>query len=74
MADVHFHAQLGQALGGRRRRAVGTGHAVTEILQYLGDTAHADAANADEMDTAERSHEIVVGAQTTGRHAETSMQ
>ena len=45
-----------------------------EILQYLGDAAHADAADADEVDTAERSHEIVVGAQTTGRHAETSMQ
>ncbi len=29
---------------------VGAGDLVSQVEQHLGDTAHADAANADEMD------------------------
>jgi len=74
VTDMHVHAERGEALGGRRWCAVRTRYVVTEVAEHLGNAAHADAAHADEMDAAERGHEIFVGTQTTGRHAETSMQ
>src|SRR6202049_3228575 len=38
-----------QALRDRRTLEVGTGNLVAEVQQHLGDTAHADAADSDEM-------------------------
>ena len=42
-------AQAGQAMGDGRALQIGAGNLVAEIQQHLGDTAHADAADADEM-------------------------
>ena len=42
-------AHGGQALGDRRGFQVGAGDLVAEVQQHLGDAAHADAADADEM-------------------------
>ena len=43
-------AQTGQSLGHRGTLQVRTGNLVTEIEQHFGNAAHADAADAYEMD------------------------
>ena len=42
--------RVAQAVGHFRPLRVGTGHDEPEVREQLGDPAHADAANADEMD------------------------
>ena len=49
MAFEDDGAQRGQAMRDRRRLQVGAGNLVAEVQQHLGDAAHADAADADEM-------------------------
>ena len=44
-------AQLGEPLGDRGKLEVGAGNFVAEGQQHLGDAAHADPADAHEMDT-----------------------
>ena len=46
-------AQLTEAPGDLALFEVGTGHLVAEIDEHLGDAAHADAADADEVDFAD---------------------
>ena len=41
--------EAGQPLGGVRAAQVGAGDLVAQVEQHLGDAAHADAADADEM-------------------------
>jgi len=53
MADGHRDAGVAQPLDVGALRLVGTLHGIAEILQHLGDAAHADAADADEMDGAD---------------------
>ena len=43
-------AEFGEAFGDGRRLAVRTGNGIAEGEQDFGDAAHADAADADEMD------------------------
>src|SRR5262249_57562494 len=50
MADGNFPTLIAQALDVGAIRGVGTLHGVAEIDEHLRDTAHTDAANADEMD------------------------
>ena len=50
MAFEHGCAQAGQPLGDGGALQVGAGDLVAEIQQHLGDAAHADAADAYEMD------------------------
>jgi hypothetical protein len=50
MADEHLDAQRRQAARGRAVALVGARHRVAEVVQDLGDAAHAGAADADEMD------------------------
>src|SRR5690606_29838331 len=54
VADEALDALLAQALDIGAVGLVGPLHAVAEILQHLGDAAHADAADADEMHQADR--------------------
>jgi hypothetical protein len=42
-------AEIVQARGDRRRAKVASGDTVAQGEQHLGDTAHADAADTDEM-------------------------
>ena len=42
-------AHAGEAMGDGRGLEVGAGDLVAEVEQDFGDTAHADAADADEM-------------------------
>ena len=49
VADRHRHAEPAQALDVGVLGDVGALHPVAEIDQHLGDAAHADAADADEM-------------------------
>ena len=44
-------AQAGQALGHRRTLQIRTGNPVAKAQQHLGNPAHADAADAYEMNT-----------------------
>src|SRR5262249_54956075 len=53
MADGNFCALVTQALDVGAVGGVGPLHAVAEIHQHLGDAAHADAADADEVDRAD---------------------
>ena len=39
-----------ETVGNGRFSKVGTGNLIAEVEQYLGDTAHADTADAYEMD------------------------
>ncbi len=43
-------AKFGEAFGDRRRLAVGAGNGVAESEQHFGDAAHADAADAHQVD------------------------
>ncbi|MNY00164.1 hypothetical protein D3C86_1326470 [compost metagenome] len=49
MAHVDPDPQAREALGGRRRRLVRAADAAAPLVQDLGDRAHADAADADEV-------------------------
>ncbi len=53
MADEALDALFAQPLDVGAIGLVGALHAVAEIAQHLGDAAHADAANADEMHQAD---------------------
>jgi hypothetical protein len=46
----HADAQRGQALQGGAVALVAAGDAVAQVVQDLGDAAHAGAADADEVD------------------------
>src|SRR5581483_11496349 len=74
MADAHVDTKLTQALRRRRFAAIRAGHGIAEVVQHLGDAAHAHAANADEMHAAESAHQVFVSEQTARRHAATSTQ
>src|SRR5690606_5305345 len=50
VARVHGDAQRGQAPRGGAFLLVGTRHGIAQVVQDLGDAAHARAADADEMD------------------------
>src|SRR3546814_8239294 len=50
MADEHRNAELVQALDARVLGDVAALHGIAEVVQDLGDPAHADAADADEVD------------------------
>src|SRR4029453_18148984 len=52
MADRDLDAELAQALGVGVLDQVRALHAMAEVVQDLGDAAHADAADADEMNAA----------------------
>ena len=54
VADEALDALVAQALHVGAVGLVGALHAVAEIVQHLGDAAHADAADADEMHQADR--------------------
>src|SRR5699024_6478152 len=51
MADGHPHAQVTQAFHHRRFPQVAAADGVTLVGQHFGDPAHANTADADEMDT-----------------------
>ena len=53
VADEAFDALVAQPLHIGAVGLVGALHAVAEIVQHLGDAAHADAADADEMHQAD---------------------
>src|SRR6187399_2498494 len=53
MADLDLHAALAQALGVVGVGEIAAAHLVAEIVQGLGDAAHADAADPDEVDDAD---------------------
>ena len=54
MADEALDALVAQPLHIGAVGLVRTLHRVAEIVQHLGDAAHADAADPDEMDEADR--------------------
>src|SRR3569623_1163303 len=72
MALVHAHAETGEAARRRRIALVRAGHVVAQGLQHFGDTAHADAADADEVHAAEGLHDVVLQGEATRGHAATS--
>ncbi|MNZ54994.1 hypothetical protein D3C78_729110 [compost metagenome] len=45
-----------QALGNRRHLEVGAGHFIAQVQQHFGNTAHAHAADTDEVDTMNTAH------------------
>ena len=49
VAFSKFNSHPLQPVGDIRLLGVGAGNAETEIDQHLGDSGHADAANADKM-------------------------
>jgi hypothetical protein len=49
VADVNPYRPVAPGGGDVRGLHIGTGHPVAQVEQQLGDTAHADAADADEM-------------------------
>ena len=50
VSQVHRHAERGQTVGHRRPLRVGSRHGVSQVGEQLGDAAHADPADADEVD------------------------
>src|SRR6185437_12974786 len=70
--DIHAHA--GQPFGDRRGCAVGTRDVVTQRVQHLGDTAHAGAADTDEVHAAEALHDVAVRREAMRGHAATFRQ
>ena len=54
VADEDGEAEFGQAPRDRAVALVRTGHAVAQVVQDLGNGAHAGAADADEMDVLDR--------------------
>src|SRR5690606_15047217 len=50
VADEHRNAELLQALDARVLGDVAALHGIAEVVQDLGDPAHADAADSDEVD------------------------
>src|SRR5205814_7863318 len=53
VADLHENAELLQPVYIGAVNEIATLHGIAEIVQDLGDAAHADAANADEVDLAD---------------------
>jgi hypothetical protein len=51
VADRHRDSRLAQSAHIGRLRDVAALHAVPKVVQHLGDAGHADAADADEMDS-----------------------
>ena len=51
MADGHADTKTGEAFGVGVLGAVRTGHTEFEVVQHLGDAAHADTADTDEVCT-----------------------
>ena len=49
VAVPHADAERRQPIGDVGALRVGSGHVVAEVCEQFGDPAHADAANADEM-------------------------
>ena len=49
MADADFSAKSGQAFGDVRTAQIRTGYFVTQVKEDFGYSAHADAADADEV-------------------------
>src|ERR1700722_16702373 len=62
MALVDLRAEILQPLGYRRRPQVGTRDRIAQRQEHLGDATHADAADADQMNTLE-----IVEAEPHGR-------
>jgi hypothetical protein len=63
VADGDLDALVAQALDVGAVRHIGAGDGVAEIGQHLGDAAHADAADADEMhrtDVARQFHGVAL--------------
>ena len=56
VADEDPGAQLLQPLGGRVGPLVGTGYLVAQVQHDLGDTAHARAADTDEVQATDTAH------------------
>ncbi len=52
MALENLHAQCGEPLGGGAKTLIASAHREAEPERQLGDTAHAGAADADEMQAA----------------------
>ena len=46
---VNHRAACGQTLRGGREFQIGTGHRIAHIQQHFGEAAHANAADADEV-------------------------
>ena len=58
VADRDFHALVAQPLDVGAVGLIGALHAIAEIDQHLGDAAHADAADADEMHRADVARQL----------------
>src|SRR5690606_32836874 len=58
VADFYLDALAGEAFHIRAFGLVGAAHAIAEIGEHFGDAAHADAADADDMDGAEGGREF----------------
>ncbi len=58
MAFGKFNSHLLQPVRDVGFLCVGTGHTESQIDQHLGDTRHADAANANKMDVLNSSKHI----------------
>ena len=58
MPDVNRDALLAQALDIGAIRGIRTLNAIAERIEHLGDSRHADAADADEMDGAEFARQL----------------
>ena len=56
MADENLRTEALQTLGTGRHLEVRAGHLVTQVEQHLGDSAHADPADTDEMDATDTAH------------------
>src|SRR5690606_25138646 len=75
MADENFDAAAFEALRVIAFLRVGALHFVAEIVQYLGDAAHADAADADEMNSADIKRKLMCQWQgIDGVHAAASLR
>ncbi len=69
VSDEDLRAEATQALCDAGVLQVGTLHRVAEIQQHLGDAAHADAADADEVDAIDLPHPILHAASPSSRHS-----
>ena len=77
MADEQARAQAAQARDVGVLGNVAAVHLIAEVAQHLGDTAHADAADADEMNGSDgkrqashgRASSPVIGSRSTSASA-----
>ena len=58
MPDLDAGAEGAQATRDRRLAEIRTLHLVTQVQEYFGDAAHADAANADKMNPVYFAHAV----------------